>query len=213
MPSTSIADALFGKTQQAVLGLLFGQPERSFYLRELVTAAGGGASQVQRELAQLSAAGLVTREPRGNQVWFKANATSPVFGELKSLITKTTGIADVVRATLEPFSGQITAAFIYGSVARGEHDSDSDVDLMVVGSLPPSRLAPAQLTLRERLGRPVKAVVYTAAELKQHVRQGEPFLTNVLRQPKIWLIGSDAEIGVPNEQGTRQPRRRKATQV
>jgi predicted nucleotidyltransferase len=216
MPPLSIADALFGKTQQAVLSLLFGQPERSFYLRELVAAAGGGASQVQRELAALTAAGLVTREPRGNQVWFAANPASPVFGELKSLVAKTAGIADVVRDALQPFSRQIAAAFIYGSVARGEHDASSDVDVLVVGSVAPSKLAPVQLALRERLGRPVRAVVYSAAELRQHVLAGEHFLANVMQQPKIWLFGSPDELQAASppsdDKGTRQPRRRKATQ-
>ena len=139
MGSISIGSALFGKTQQAVLGLLFGQPGRSFYLRELVGAIGAGASQVQSELARLVSAGLVTREPRGNQVWFQANPVSPVFQELKALVAKTSGVADIVREALAPFARQIDAAFIYGSVARNEHDALSDVDLMVVGSVTPSR--------------------------------------------------------------------------
>jgi len=216
MPPVSIASALFGKTQQAVLGLLFGQPERSFYLRELVAAAGGGTSQVQRELAVLTAAGLVTREPRGNQVWFSANPASPVFGELKSLIAKTAGIADVVCDALQPFARQIVAAFIYGSVARGEHDAGSDVDVLVVGSVAPSKLAPVQLALRERLGRPVRAVVYLAAEFREHARSHEHFLANVMQQPKIWLLGSSEalQLALPQSdgKGTRQPRRRAAAQ-
>jgi predicted nucleotidyltransferase len=217
MTPVSIASALFGKTQQAVLGLLFGQPERSFYLRELVAAAGGGASQVQRELAQLVAAGLVAREPRGNQVWFTANPASPVFGELKSLFAKTTGIADVVRAALTPFARQIVAAFIYGSVARGEHDAHSDIDLLVVGTVAPSRLAPAQMALKERLGRPVRLVLYSTGELREHAQGREHFLSSVLEQPKIWLLGTPADLKLtlqkPDDAGTRQPRRRKAAQV
>lgn len=216
MPPVPIADALFGKTQQTVLGLLFGQPERSFYLRELVAAAGGGASQVQRELAALTSAGLVTREPRGNQVWFAANPASPVFGELKSLIAKTSGIADVVRDALQPFARQIVAAFIYGSVARGEHDASSDVDVLVVGSVAPSKLAPVQLALKGRLGRPVRVVVYSAAELREHALAREHFLANVMQQPKIWLLGTNADLALApaksDDKGTRQPRRRKATE-
>lgn len=214
--SMTIADALFGKTQQAVLGLLFGQPERSFYLRELVAATGGGASQVQRELAALTAAGLITREPRGNQVWFRANPDSPVFGELKSLVAKTSGIADVVRAALQPFARHIVAAFIYGSVARGEHDASSDIDLLVVGSIAPSKLAPMQLALRERLGRPLRLVVYSLAELREHAAAGEQFTATVLRQPKIWLLGTEADLNLADSTShdarTRQPRRRKAAQ-
>jgi predicted nucleotidyltransferase len=214
--STSIATALFGKTQRAVLGLLFGQPERSFYLRELVVAAASGASQVQRELNVLTEAGLIVRTPRGNQVWFQANAASPVFAELRSLITKTSGVADVVREALLPFSRRIRTAFIYGSVARGEADAHSDIDLMVVGSLAPSALAPVQLSLAERLGRRLQAVVYAADDFNEQVAAGEPFLAAMLKQPKLWLVGQEADLPLhsapANDTRTRQPRRPAATQ-
>jgi predicted nucleotidyltransferase len=211
MPGLSIGDALFGKTQQAVLGLLFGQPGRSFYLREIVAAVGAGISQVQQELVHLTAASLVTREPRGNQVWFQANPDSPVFAELKSLIAKTSGIADVVREALAPSTRQIKVAFIYGSVARAEHDASSDVDLMVVGSIAPSRLAAPLLAIEPRIGRPVNLVVFGAAEVRQHLRDQDHFLSSVMKQPKIWLIGSDADLA-PDDARTRQPRRTKAAQ-
>ena len=212
MGDISIGRALFGKTQQAVLGLLFGQPGRSFYLRELVVAVGAGASQVQSELASLVSAGLVTREPRGNQVWFQANPDSPVFQELKAIVAKTSGVADIVREALAPFVRQIGAAFIYGSVARNEHDASSDVDLMVVGSVAPSRLAAPLLAIEPRIGRPVNVVVFRTAELRQHLRDKEHFTSSVLKQPKIWLFGSEAALA-PDEPGTRQPRRTKAAKA
>lgn len=204
---TTISDALFGKTRQAVLGLLFGQPHRSFYLRELVAAAGGGTSQVQSELARLTAAGLVTREPRGRQVWFQANPASPVFDELKSLMAKTAGIADAVRAALEPVSRRIRAAFIYGSIARADHDAASDVDVLVVGSIRPSALAPVRMALNQRLGRSVQFVVVDGDELSRLVAGRDHFTMSVLQQPKIWLIGSEAQLASSNDKGTRKPRR------
>ena len=206
MPTT-ISDALFNKTRQAVLGLLFGQPERSFYLRELVAAAGSGNSQVQSELARLTDAGLVIREPRGMQVWFKANPASPVFGELKSLITKTAGMADIVRSALKPFARRIRGAFIYGSVARGEHDAASDVDVLVVGTIRPTSLAPVQFALRERLGRQMQFVVLGENELNERIVERDHFTTNLMRQPKIWLIGTEADLAPHNDTRTRQPRR------
>jgi uncharacterized protein len=208
--SLSIAESLFGKAQRAMLASLFGQPERSFYLRELVAAAGTGTSQVQKELDNLVRSGLVLREPRGNQVWFRANPDSPVFAELKSLVAKTFGIADVVREALRPFSKKILAAFVYGSVARGEHDAASDVDVLIVGEVAPSRLASAQIRLREVLGRPVRVVVYGAEELRQHRMAREHFISKVLSQSKIWLYGSEAGFKASHAQGTRKPRRGKA---
>jgi predicted nucleotidyltransferase len=207
---TTISDALFGKTQQVVLGLLFGQPDRSFYLRELIALAGGGINQVQRELARLTEAGLIVREPRGRQVWFRANPASPVFGELKSLIAKTAGIADALREALQPFAGQIVAAFVYGSVARGEHDAASDVDVLVVGTVRPAALAPARLALAGRLGRSVQFVVLGRNELKKRIAESEHFTTELMRQPKIWILGTEADLALrnsANDARTRQSRR------
>ena len=206
----SIAEALFGKAQRGVLALLFGQPERAFYMREVVMAAGTGASQVQKELDNLTRSGLIVREPRGNQVWFRANPTSPVFAELKSLVAKTFGIADVVREVLRPFSRKFVAAFIYGSVARGEHDAASDLDLLVVGNIAPSRLAPAQLELGRSLGRRVSLVNYGKDELRKHSASREHFLGSIMAQPKIWLYGSEAQLMALYGKGTRPPGRRKA---
>jgi uncharacterized protein len=210
--SLSISDALFGKTRQAVLGLLFGQPERRFYLRELVAASGGSASQVQKELARLTEAGLAVREPGGRQVWFHANPHSPVFGELKSLMSKTAGIADALRAALEPFARRIRIAFVYGSVARGEHDAASDVDVLVVGTVRPSALAQAKIALGTRLGRPVQFVVLSTDELKDRLAERDHFTTSLLRQAKIWLVGSESDLALHDDPGTRQPRRNTPTQ-
>lgn len=202
----SIAEALFGKAQRAVLALLFGQSGRAFYVRELVAAAGTGTSQVQKELDNLARAGLVLREPRGNQVWFRANPASPVFAELKSLVAKTFGIADIVREALRPFSGRIVAAFIYGSVARGDHDAASDVDVLVVSDIAPSRFAPAQLELGGTLGRRISLVHYDSAELRRHIATGEHFVSTVMSRPKIWLYGSEESLKALNGKTTRQPR-------
>lgn len=206
----SIAEALFGKAQRAVLALLFGQPDRAFYMREVVTAAGTGASQVQKELENLTRAGLVVREPRGNQVWFRANPESPVYPEIKSLVAKTFGIADVLREALQPFARKVVAVFIYGSVARGEHDASSDVDLLVVGDIAPSRLAPMQLEVGRILGRRISIVVYDAAELRKHIAEREHFIENLMKQPRIWLLGTETDLAAWYGNATRQSRRRKA---
>ena len=206
----SIAEALFGKTQQAVLALLFGQPDRSFYLRQISVIAGTGASQVQKELDNLTRSGLILREPRGNQVWFQANPRSPIFPELKSLVAKTFGIADVVKETLAPFARKIGIAFIFGSVARGEHDSSSDVDVLVVGQIAPSKLAPAQVGLNEVLGRRVSFAVYDEAEFHKHIAQRDPFLGKVLTQPRIWLVGTESNLAGLDGISPRKPRRAKA---
>src|SRR5260370_23555768 len=119
---TSIADALFSRTRQRVLGILFGQPERSFFATEIFRRAGTGRGTVQRELERLVGSGLVTVRPVGNQKHYQANAAAPVFEELRSLVLKTSGPAGPLRESFKPLPPKIDVALIYGSVApRGVH--------------------------------------------------------------------------------------------
>src|ERR1035441_6978902 len=114
---SGVADALFSKVQQRVLAVLFGNPARSFYGNELIALAGSGSGAVQRELARLAAAGLVTVTRIGNQKHYQADPTTPVFEDLRRLVMKTSGLADIVRSALAPMAGQISAAVRFGFVA------------------------------------------------------------------------------------------------
>jgi hypothetical protein len=131
-----VADALFAKAQQRVLGVLFGNPRRSFYANEVIGLARSGTGAVQRELARLESAGLVTAVRIGKQKHYQANPASPVFPELRGLVLKTSGLADVLREGLAPVSNSIRVAFVYGSIAKGEDTAASDIDLMVVSDEP-----------------------------------------------------------------------------
>ena len=131
LPS-GVADALFAKVQQRVLGVLFGNPGRSFYANEVIALAGSGTGAVQRELGKLEAAGLVVVTRVGNQKHYQANPDSPVFAELRALALKTFALTDVLRGVLAPLAKDIQAAFVYGSIARGSDTSESDIDLMVL---------------------------------------------------------------------------------
>jgi predicted nucleotidyltransferase len=189
-PQIGLADALFTKVQQRVLGVLFGNPGRSFYANEMIALAGSGTGAVQRELARLAAAGLVTVSRVGNQKHYQANSAAPVFEELRGLVLKTSGLADVLHAALSPLAPQISAAFVYGSVAKGQDTAASDIDLMVVSdSLTYADIFAAVESAADRLGRPVNPSVYSRQELSQRIEQGNAFIQRVLAQPKLWLIG------------------------
>ncbi len=129
---TSLGDALFNTTQQRILALLFGQPERTYYAKELIRLAAAGTGAVQRELARLVESGLVTMRAVGNQKHYQANRAAPIYEELRSLISKTFGMAEPFRAALASVAPRIRAAFIYGSVAKRSDTTKSDIDLMVV---------------------------------------------------------------------------------
>ncbi len=189
-----IAAALFSKTRRSVLALLFGQPDKAFYTREIVAAAGAGASQVQKELDQLTRAGLLIRERRANHVYFHVNPDAPVFAELSGLIAKTFGIAGVVRARLAPLRDRIDAAFIYGSVARNEHHASSDIDVFLVGEILLSQLALPLSEAEKSLGRQISTTIFDRKEFVIRLKKRDHFISKVLTGPKIFLIGDEARL-------------------
>lgn len=191
----SISSALFTSTQQRVLGLLFGRVGQSFHTNEIVRLARSGSGAVNRELKKLAAAGLLTATRRGNQMLYQANPDSPVFAELRGLIAKTSGVADHVRLVLAPLAGQIHLAFIYGSVARGTDGPDSDVDLLVISdTLSYGAIYPALADAEASIGRPVNPSVYSLSEWRKRVDEENPFVTRVMAQPRILLIGKDSDV-------------------
>ena len=193
--AVGLSDALFAKTQRRVLGVLFGNPDRSYFSNEIVRMAESGIGAVHRELAALEAAGLVTVTRIGNQKHYQANRASPIFEELRGIVVKTFGVADVLREALAPLAAEIRAAFIYGSVAKGGDTAASDIDLMVIseklhyadvfGTLEP---------VLARLGRPVNPTVYTPKEMARRIKEGNAFVNRVLAQSKVMLIGRENDL-------------------
>lgn len=189
------ADTLFSKTQQRVLALLFGQAQRSFYANEIIAFAAIGSGAVQRELAKLVKSALVTVKKVGNQTHYQANRDAPIFEELRGIVLKTFGVADVLRAALQPHWQDIELAFVYGSMAKGTEHAHSDIDLMVVGNMASNTALLAALQVaQQQLGRSINPTLYTREELKQRVDEGKSFVVRVLEQAKIFVKGSDDEL-------------------
>lgn len=194
----SLADALFTKTQQRVLGVLFGQPERSFYASELIRIAGTGSGAAQRELAKLEGSGLIAARRIGHQKHYQANAASPLYSELRNIVLKTVGLADPLRDALRPLlSKSIRAAFVYGSVAKATDQSASDIDLMIISdTLTYGDVFGALERVTRTLGRKVNPTVYSTAEFSKRARTENAFVTRVLEEPKLWVIGSEHELPI-----------------
>lgn len=195
--TSSLADALFPKGRQRVLAVLFGNPGRSFYANEVIALAQSGTGAVQRELAALSEAGLLTVTKQGNQKHYQANASATVFAELRSLVLKTMGLADVLRAALTPLNAQIDLAFVYGSVAKQRDTAHSDIDVMIVSaSLGYADVFGALECAATTLGRKVNPTLYTPVEIAKRINRDNAFVTRVLKQPKIWLLGNEEQLHV-----------------
>ena len=186
---------LFGKTRLEVLALLFSRPERSFYVREILRLLPAGQGAVQRELQNLCKAGIIERSRIGNQVHYKANRSCPIHEELKAIVIKTTGVADVLRRALAPLNEQIEFAFIYGSMAAGDSDAGSDVDILVVGDAGFGQIVAQIQEAQLKLDREVNPRVYKADEFREKIESGNGFLKRVMKSEKIFLIGDENEFG------------------
>ena len=193
----SLSNALFPGTKQRVLGILYGQPDRSFYARELIKLAASGSGAVQRELATLTASGLVSVKQVGNQKHYQANAHSPIYAELRAIIQKTVGLADPIRHALQAMSDKIQAAFVYGSVAKKTDTANSDIDLMVIADdLSYGALFTALEDASVTLERPVNPTILSPDEFHGRVARQESFLTRVMEQPKIWILGKEGDLSI-----------------
>jgi predicted nucleotidyltransferase len=189
--AASLSDALFTNTQQRVLSRLFGRPDLSFSVSELIQNTGGGSGAVQRELARLSGCGLLRMDTVGNQKRYRANPDAPIHDELVSIVRKTFGLAEPLREALASLGDRIRMAFVYGSVAKRKDTASSDIDLMVVSDdVGYPEIMAALHPLVERLGRNINPTLYTYADLEQKLAAGNSFVVRVLQQPRIDLIGS-----------------------
>jgi predicted nucleotidyltransferase len=191
-PRVSIADALFTHTQQRVLSVLFGNTRRSYYASEIIGRAQVGSGSVQRELARLEASGLIVSERIGNQKHYRADERSPVFEALRTLVLRTSGLADVVRDALAPLAPQLLAAFVFGSIAKQEDNASSDIDLLVVSdSLTFAALFGALESAARDLGREINPTVHSRLEIVSLRRKKNSFIERVMEQPKIWIYGNE----------------------
>ncbi|MDZ4730630.1 MAG: nucleotidyltransferase domain-containing protein [Xanthomonadales bacterium] len=192
---TSVGEVLFTKTQQRVLGLLFGNPDRSFYANEIVRHAGVGIGSVQRELERLESVQLLTSTRVGNQKHYQANRQAPIFAELCGIVLKTFGVADHLRQALAPLQQHILLAFIYGSVANSTDKALSDIDLMIISdSLDYRDLLQHLVPVEGETQRPINPNIYKREEWQRKSADKDGFISRVLKQPKILLIGNESDL-------------------
>lgn len=193
--SGNLADLLFGAYRRDALALLLLHPEAALHVREIARVTGKAPGTLLRELDRLAEAGILLRTSVGNQVQFQANGGCPIYEELRSILKKTAGVADVLRAALEPLATRIRSAFVYGSIARGDERAGSDVDVMVVGDADFADVVLALAPAGDSLRRVVNPNVYPPEEFAAKLAAGEPFLERVMADRKIFLIGAEDDLG------------------
>lgn len=189
-----LLSGLFGKTRQSVLSVLYTHADEAFYLRQLSRMTGIQMGALQRELKQLSDNRIISRNIQGKQVYFQANKDCPIFNELKGIIIKTIGIADVLRSALSSLEKKIRTALIYGSFARGDERKGSDVDLLVIGDVALKKVVSSLGHAQQTIGREINPTVYPVGEFRKRIKEKHHFLSSVIDEPVIFLIGDKGEL-------------------
>lgn len=182
-------DSLFPKTKQALLELFFSTPEESYYLSDIFKRVGGGRSTVQQTLASLTGSGILKAERKGKYLFYQANRNGPFFSEFVSIVNKI--LAAKIRNALDEVSG-IEIAFIYGSVAKGEANARSDIDLMIIVGAEYGDVTEHLYNLRLKLNRVINKSVYSIKEIKERLSVKNHFITRVLEGDKVFVKGDDS---------------------
>jgi predicted nucleotidyltransferase len=187
-------DLMFSSYQRRILALLLLRPHETFHVREISRLTGTPAGSLHRELKTLAEAGLLTREPLGNQVRYRADPSSPIFPELAEIFRKTVGLADVLRDCLSPLLAKMEFAFVFGSLARGEERATSDVDVFILGDISFAKVVEAFMPLQSRLGREVNPVLMSTTEFRIKVTERDRFVSRVLKEQKLFVIGTEDDF-------------------
>ena len=186
---SNIADALFTKVQQRVLGILYGLPDQTFYQNEIIRHADMGKGVVVRELEKLRAAGLVLKSQRGNQIHFQANPQSIVFDDLNRIISRTIRSESLIKAAIVKISGFLYQAFIYGAFAEGSEKPGEDINVLLVSDrLTPGGAESAFATVEAALGRKINLTILSRKEYAERITRKRSFISQVMEQPKLWLM-------------------------
>jgi predicted nucleotidyltransferase/predicted transcriptional regulator with HTH domain len=197
MKETSLSSALFSNVQQRVLALIFGHPERSFYMSEIVRNVHSGTGAVERELSRLQHSGLVTVERIGNQKHYRANRESPIFEELQGIVLKTVGLTEPLRHSLATYADKIKTAFVYGSVAKGTDTALSDIDLMVIGDdLTYTDLYEGLQKVENTLRRHVNPTLLSLQDWRRKSNHKDSVVAKIAKQPKLFILGSDTDLKI-----------------
>jgi len=192
----TLLNALLPRVRARVLGIFFGHPDQQFQLIEVISKAASGRGAVQREVKNLTDAGIVRIASSGNRKLYSANRESPIFAELRQLILKTAGLAEPLREALSQFRQRITSAFVYGSIAKGSDTPSSDIDLMVIGEeLNYGEIYSALQKAETVLSRPINPNLMAPSDWARKLHEKNAFVVNVMNQPKLFVLGSQDDLG------------------
>ena len=188
----TLGKILSSRVRSEIFRILFGQKGVELHNREIEQRSGLSESNVRRELRNLENLDLVRRRKDSNRVYYRANEDHPLYREIHNMVLKTSGLAGLLKAALD--DERILLAFVFGSIAAGEEQAGSDVDLMVVGDIGLRDLSGLLSGISDKIGREINPHVFPEAELRERIAAGDRFIAGVLDSKKTLIIGSDDEL-------------------
>lgn len=193
--SSKLAELLFKDYRRRVLALLLLNPDKRYHVREIARITGTVAGTLHKELARLAEAGILAKQNVGNQVQYFADKNCPIFDELASILRKTSGLVEVLANALVPLEEKIAVALVFGSMANARETSSSDVDILVIGDIDFVDVVKVIYPCQDRLQREINPKVYTQKEWKRLLAKKNSFSKEVMKQPKLFIIGAKDELG------------------
>jgi len=182
------------KTQKAVLELFFNDPEKEYYLRQIEHLTGYSVGNIRREMVKLGKTGLFITRMLGRIKLYRLNKLHPIYNEIKNIVYKTIGIIGSLRDIFSKHK-EVKFAFIYGSFAKGQEQSLSDIDIMIIGDIKSRIITPDIYDYQAKILREINTTFYTPEEFLDKIDKHSHFLTTVVKEPKIFLKGEDNEFG------------------
>jgi predicted nucleotidyltransferase len=194
--SRPVAPAIFGSvTFPRLLAELAAAPHRRFTAGELEARVGASHDSLYRALRRGVDAGLIGRERFGKQYVYRVNTDSPIFAEIKTLLSKLFGPAQLLGQALGGMRPpEVEAAFLFGSAARAQDTLASDLDVFVLGDVSRFALARQLAAVEGELGREVNAMAYPRQEVERRLAEGDGFLREIFGGPKVMLAGREDEL-------------------
>lgn len=187
----TLGELLSSRVKAEIFRLLFGAP-RELHVREIERQSGLADATVRQELKRLSRLGIVESRLDGNRTYYRANARHPLYPDIRNLVLKTDGLVEVLREALN--SPNVELAFIFGSLAAGTEKAESDVDLIVIGTVSLRQLGKLLSGVAIQVGREINPHVFAPEEFVRRKKARDHFISTVLAAPKLFVIGNEDEL-------------------
>ena len=183
-----LAQILSSQVRAEIFRLLFNGNKTAIHLRDLQRKSQLSIGTIQKEIGHLKELDLVIPERDGNRLYYTANTNHPLYTDICGLVEKTSGIVEKLKDVLGKIK-EVECAFIFGSLAKGEEKSHSDIDLIIIGDVGQRVLSSKFKEVTEQTEREINPHIYSMKSWKGKLKKKDHFIKTILNDKKIFLIG------------------------